>query len=73
MAKEYLERLETLLRPVARTLPPKVELEIKHFFSDAAACTDGRICITLTPVGLALNLPEDARARLMKTGAKPLR
>ncbi len=37
MAKEYLERLETVLRPVARTLPPEVELAIKHFFSGAAA------------------------------------
>ncbi len=73
MAKEYLERLETLLRPVARTLPPEVEFEIKHFFSGAAAYANGRICITLTTVGLALKLPEDSRARLMKAGAKPLR
>ncbi len=54
MAKEYLERLETLLRPVARTLPPEVELAIKHFFSGAAAFANGRICIALTRIGLAL-------------------
>ncbi len=73
MAKEYLERLETLLRPVVRTLPPEVALEIKHFFSGAAAYANGRICITLTTVGLALKLPEDSRVRLKKKGAKPLR
>ncbi len=72
-AKEYLERLETLLRPVARTLPPEVALEIRHFFSGAAAYANGRICITLTTVGLALKLPEDSRARLKKKGARPLR
>ncbi len=73
MAKEYLERLDALLKPVARDLPPKVTLEIKHFFSGAAAYAEGRICISLTPVGLALKLPEAARTRLMKAGAKPLR
>ncbi len=73
MAKEYLEKLEALLAPVARKLSPEVALEIKHFFSGAAAYANGRICITLTTVGLALKLPEDSRARLMKTGAKPLR
>lgn len=73
MAKQYLERLDALLAPVARDLPPEAALEIKHFFSGAAAYTKGRICITLTPVGLALKLPEAARARLLKAGAKPLR
>ena len=29
--------------------------------------------ITLTPVGLAMKLPENSRARLLKTGAKALR
>ncbi len=73
MAKEYLEKLEALLAPAVRKLPPEVRLEVKHFFSGAAAYADGRICITLTPVGLALKLPEDSRARLEKKGAKPLR
>ncbi len=73
MAKEYLERLETMLEPAARKLGPGVKLEIKHFFSGAAAYASGRICITLTPVGLAMKLPENSRVRLLKTGAKPLR
>ncbi len=37
MAKEYLEKLEALLAPATRKLPPKVKLEVKHFFSGAAA------------------------------------
>ncbi len=35
--------------------------------------TKGRICIALTPVRLVLKLPQAARGRLAKTGAKPLR
>jgi len=74
MAKQYFERLEALPGPVARDLPPEAELEIEHFFSGgAAAYAQGRICITLTPAGLALKLPEAARGRLMMAGAKPLR
>ncbi len=73
MAKEYLEKLEALLAPAARKLPPKVKLEVRHFFSGAAAYANGRICITLTTVGLALKLPEDARIRLKKKGARSLR
>ncbi len=73
MAKEYLEKLDALLAPAARKLPPEVALEVKHFFSGAAAYANGRICITLTAVGLALKLPEAARIRLKKAGATPLR
>ncbi len=73
MAKVYLERLEAMLESTARKLGPGVKVEIKHFFSGAAAYANGRICITLTPVGLAMKLPENSRARLLKTGAKALR
>ncbi len=41
MAKQYLERLDALLAPVARDLPPQAALEIKHFFSGAPAYTKG--------------------------------
>ncbi len=73
MAKEYLERLEAMLQPAVRALDGQVPVEIKHFFSGAAAYADGRICISLTPVGLAMKLPENSRTRLLKTGAKALR
>ncbi len=73
MAKEYLEKLDALLRPAAQALPADVELACKHFFSGAAAYVNGRICITLTTAGLAMKLPADHRSRLMKQGAEPLR
>ena len=51
-----------------------VRLEIKHFFSGAAVYANGKICISLTPVGLALKLPEASRRKLMKRkGTKALR
>ena len=50
-----------------------MKIEIKHFFSGAAAYAQGRICITLTPVGLAMKLPKNSQARLLKAGGKVLR
>ena len=73
MAKVYLERLQSLLAPLAAELPAGVELVYRHFFGGAAAYANGRICISLTSVGLAMKLPEDCRTALMKEGAKPLR
>ena len=73
MAKEFVEKLETLLAPTLAALPAGVTVEIKHFFSGAAAYADDRICITLSPVGLAMKLAEDGCARLLEEGAEPLR
>ena len=73
MAGAYVARLGRLLAPTIAALPTGVGVEIKHFFGGAAAYANSRICITLTPAGLAMKLPEDARARLMADGAQPLR
>ena len=73
MAAAYVEDLRAVLAPAIAALPAGVTVEIKHFFSGAAAYANDRICITLTSVGLAMKLPEDARARLMEEGARPLR
>ena len=54
-------------------LDPAVTLECRHFFSGAAAYADGRMFMSLTPVGLALKLPEATRATLLADGAKPLK
>ncbi len=72
MAREYLDKLQALLEPLARALPADVDLVCKHFFSGAAAYANGRICITLTIIGLAMKLPEEGRAELMAAGATPL-
>ncbi len=73
MGAEYQEKLKSLLQPVARALPPEIGLEIKPFFGGAAAYANGRICISLTPVGLAMKLPESDRTQLLDAGGKPLR
>ena len=73
MATEYVARLEALLGPTIAMLPKDVEVEVRHFFSGAAAYANGHICLSLTPVGLAMKLPDDDRARLMSEGGTPLR
>ena len=74
MAKEYLERLVALIGPATSGRFENVKLECKHFFSGAAVYTDGRICMSLTPVGFAMKLPEESRNALLKQkGVKHLR
>ena len=73
MAKEYVANLEALLAGTVAALPQGVVVEVRHFFSGAAAYANGRICLSLTPVGLAMKLPQDDRARLMTEGGKPMR
>ncbi len=66
MAKEYLEKLSTFIDQATSGRHDNVNLDCKHFFSGAALYADGRICITLTPVGLALKLPERTKDRLIE-------
>ncbi len=66
MAKEYLGKLSGFIDTVASELSEDIHLECKHFFSGAALYAEGRICISLTPIGLALKLPESTRNRLLK-------
>lgn len=73
MAEEYLEKLSTLMEK-ATSGKIKASLGCKHFFSGAAVYAKGRICMSLTPVGFAIKLPEESRNILIKQhGAKPLR
>jgi TfoX/Sxy family transcriptional regulator of competence genes len=73
VADEYLRQLSALLDKVASE-KIKDALECKHFFGGAAAFAKGRIFMSLTPVGLAIKLPEDSRNALLKEqGARPLR
>jgi len=74
MAKEYLEKLSAVMNQATARRFKDVTIECKHFFSGAAVYADGRICITLTPVGFALKLPEESRDLLLKEkGTKSLR
>jgi TfoX/Sxy family transcriptional regulator of competence genes len=72
MAKEYFDKLTALFNQI--NSKKITNFEIKHFFNGAAVYFKGRICITLSPVGLAIKLPELSRNKLMKEGGvKPLR
>ncbi len=69
MVESYLLALHALLKG----MDPPDTTACKHFFGGAAAYAQGKIFMTLTPVGLALKLPEAARERLIALGAQPLR
>ena len=74
MAKEYLQQLIALIRQSTSGRFKNVKLETKHFFSGAAVYANERICISLTPVGFAIKLPEESQNILMnEKGAKHLR
>ena len=74
MAQIYLDELSAIIAGATRDRFPDAALTCKHFFSGAALYVDGKICVSLTPVGLALKLPEDDRNVLIENhSAKPLR
>ena len=73
MTKKYLDRMIELSSPLITGKFSGISFEYKHFFSGAALFANGKICMTLTPVGLALKLPEKYRESLIKDGAKKLR
>ena len=51
---------------ITSDLSTKMDLDVKHFFSGAAAYADGHIFVSLTPAGFALKLPSDLRNELLK-------
>ena len=74
MTKEYLDKLSDLINKIYPTKLRNIELIIKHFFSGAAVYANGKICITLTPIGLAIKLPKEYLIKLLKEeGVKSLR
>ena len=74
MAEEYLNRLSAFVKEATAGCSENIHLECKHFFSGAALYAEGRICVTLTPVGLGIKLPEEMADKLLKNKkAVPLR
>ena len=74
MAKEYLDKLSAFIDKASLDCFNGIFLECKHFFSGAALYADKKICITLTPVGLAMKLPEETKNKLLENKtAIPLR
>jgi hypothetical protein len=71
MAQPYLEKLQQLLSDVDIECR---DVASKHFFSGAAAYTNGHIFASLTPKGLALKFPESrCEIILANEFAEPLR
>ena len=68
MVKKYVKGLYELLDNLKLIKSKIVKFEIKDFFSGAAAYVDGKIFMTLTPVGLAIKLPEEIMEKLLKEG-----
>jgi TfoX/Sxy family transcriptional regulator of competence genes len=73
MVESHLQELRSLLERAAPNLDPGTAIECRHLFSGAAAYAGGRIFMSLTPTGLALKLPAEARQQLMEAGARSLR
>ena len=74
MAKEQLEQLTALIKQATLGKYKNTKLDCRHFFSGAAVYVNERICISLTPVGFAIKLPEESRNALLKQkGTKRLR
>lgn len=73
MAESHVSDLQSLVGRLAVRTGGTDAIACKRFFNGAAAYVDGRIFMTLTPVGLALKLPERDRTLLLAAGARPLR
>ena len=74
MAGQYKDELSGIIAGATRARYPQADLACKHFFSGAALYVNSRICISLTPAGLALKLSETDRTTLMKDHrARPLK
>ena len=71
MAHPFLSQLELL---TDAHLSGVSNIECKHFFGGAALYSNGIICASLTPVGLAFKLSTIRCSELMESGAaRPLK
>ncbi len=74
MVKANVEELSELMEQVTLGRYKDVHLEVKHIFVGAAVYANSKICITLTPTGLAVKLAVEHRNELLVgQGAEPLR
>ena len=65
MVKE-LEKLKAFIDKAVVGPSKTHKLECKPFFNGAALYVEQKICISLTPAGLAIKLPEETKNRLLK-------
>ncbi len=72
LTSQFLAKLEALVGEMGSALPAAVTVDCKRFFSGGAAYADGRIFMSLTPVGLAVKLAEPDRDVLLRIGGTAL-
>ncbi len=72
MTQPYLDDLAELIATLGDRAEPGADITCKHFFSGAAAYADDVIFMSLSPVGLALKLPDEDCISLLEQGGKPL-
>ncbi len=68
MAEPYLGQLEGLVETLGLGEVGR-DLECRHFFGGAALYFDGKICASLTPIGLAVKLPLAPRQAMLADGS----
>lgn len=74
MAKEYLEKLSSLILRLNIEKEADSRIEVKHLFTGAALYVNQVICASWSPAGLAFKLPEKEVASLISSGkARPLK
>ena len=74
MAKPYFQQLKALVDHLALHTAYTAPLEVKHLFSGAALYADGKLCVSLSPSGLAFKLPGNEAEELISAGkALPLK
>ncbi|HIF24031.1 MAG TPA: hypothetical protein EYQ27_19500 [Gemmatimonadetes bacterium] len=73
MAEPYVAQLTALVEDAGVASLP-ADLECRHCFAGAALYSDGKICASWSPVGLAVKLPPDSREAMLADGrGRPLR
>ncbi len=74
MAKEYFDKLSSILNELNIKSEVSLVIEIKHFFNGAALYANKAICVSWSPVGLAFKLAEKDADKLINSGeAKALK
>lgn len=74
MAKEYFEKLSSIIDELNIEGEVSLPIEIKHFFGGAALYVNEKICASWSPAGLAFKLSEPEVNKLINSGkAKPLK
>ena len=73
MAEPYLTDLKVIIERLNALHPGVGIVSGKHFFSGAAAYVNDQIFMSISPVGLALKLPDDDCTLLFTQGATPLK